>query len=225
MALTLAEKFILIAHHPEKGRYAVTQFQHQYGLIGSFILDLSLKGILVAESGKIHLKTDGVPDDELLKTIVQTIALSGSPRRIRYWLRKFAFRYRKFKWAIYEKMAKQWIIKIEKLYFLGIIPYRRCYVRNTGERLQIIATLRESILYHKEMSDELTALAALVMACSMQRKLTTNREELKVIKKELKRIIKENPIASQVSQTINEVQAAVSTAIIASTVAASTAGH
>jgi len=42
---------------------------------------------------------------------------------------------------------------------------------------------------------------------------------LKVIKQELKKILKENPVASAVSQTIIEVQAAVASAIITSTVA------
>jgi len=219
MALTITEKFILLAHHPEKGRFAVTQYQHQYGLIGSLIMDLSLKGILTVEDKRIYLKKSELPDDEVLRDIAQRISSSAKPRRVRYWIQKLAFRYRRYKWAVYASLEKQWIIRIEKVRFLGLIPYRRCYVRNQSERTQIIANLREAILYKKEMSEEMLALAALVAGCSMQRKLTTRREELKVIKQELKKILKENPVASAVSQTIIEVQAAVASAIITSTVA------
>jgi len=219
MALTLSEKFILLAHHPEKGRFAVTQYQHQYGLIGSLIMDLSLKGILTVENKRIYMKQNDPPADEILKDIVQKIAASSRPRRIRYWLSKLSFSYRRYKWSVYANLEKQWIIRIESKRFLGIIPYRKCYVRNKSERTQVIATLREAILYKKEMNDEMIALAALVAGCSMQRKLTTRREELKVIKQELKRILKDQPVASAVNQTIIEVQAAVASAIITSTVA------
>lgn len=219
MSLTLTEKFILLAHHPEKGRYAVTMYQHQYGLIGSLLMELSLKDIVAVENKRLYLKKKDLPADEVLSEIVQKLASSSNPRRIRYWISKFSFRYRKYKWAIYANLERQWMIKIEKKYFLGIIPYRRCYVRNKSERSQIIANLRENILYKKEMNDETVAFAALVAACSMQRKLTTNREELKVIKQELKRILKEQPVASAVKQTIIEVQAAVASAIVTATVA------
>ncbi len=219
MALTLTEKFILLAHHPEKGRFAITQYQHQYGLIGSLIMDLSLKGLIAVEDKRILVRKKDLPADELLRDIAQKISSSAKPRRIRYWIQKLAFSYRRYKWAVYGSLEKQWIIRIEKKRFLGIIPYRQCYVRNQSERTQIIATLREAILYKKEMSDEMLALAALVAGCSMQRKLTTRREELKVIKQELKNILKKNPVASEVSQAIIEVQAAVASAVITSTVA------
>lgn len=182
-------------------------------------MELSLKEIIAIENKRLYLKKNDLPPDEVLRDIVQKLASLPRPRRIRSWLTRFSFSYRKYKWAIYANLEKQWIIRIEKRRFLGIIPYRRCYVRNKSERAQIIATLRENILYKKEMNDEMVALAALVAACSMQRKLTTNREELKVIKQELKRILKEQPVASAVKQTIIEVQAAVASAIVAANVA------
>jgi hypothetical protein len=50
----------------------------------------------------------------------------------------------------------------------------------------------------------------------MHKILSKDKKELKLIKKELKRIIKENPIAETVDKTIREIQAAIITSITAS---------
>jgi len=92
-------------------------------------------------------------------------------------------------------------------------------------RNRLIRQLRECILFHKELNNENTVLLGLVEACRMHKTLPSDREELKIIKKELKAIIKESPIAETVGDTISQVQIAIFASVTAASVAASTTNN
>jgi len=92
-------------------------------------------------------------------------------------------------------------------------------------RNRLIRQLRECILFHKELNNENTVLLGLVEACRMHKILSSDREELKTIRKELKAIIKESPIAETVGETIKQVQIAIISSVAAASVAASTTNN
>jgi len=92
-------------------------------------------------------------------------------------------------------------------------------------RNSLIRQLRECILFHKELNNENSVLLGLVEACRMHKILSSDREELKTIRKELKAIIKESPIAETVGETIKQVQIAIISSVAAASVAASTTNN
>ena len=69
------------------------------------------------------------------------------------------------------------------------------------------------------------AIAGLIEACRMHRILSDDRDELKTIRTQLKKIIKESPVSDVVSQTIRQVQAAIISSVTAAIVASSAGRH
>jgi len=114
-------------------------------------------------------------------------------------------------------------LRIEHHKFL-FIPYRKSYLTDNRSRDSLIKQIRECALFHKELNNENIVILGLIEACRMHNIISTNREELKTLRKELKMIIKESPIAEAVDKTIKQVQAAIMGAVAASSIAA-TAGH
>ena len=224
MNLTTAEKFLLIAHHPEKGRFIIQEIQLKMGLMGALLLDLTLDQKIVIENDRLILKDRGRSNDPVISEISALIRDSKKPRRIRYWIGRLARRGGKYKRAIMNGMAEKRLIRIEHKSFLGIIPYRKSYIADGRTWKELIRATKNNVLHHDDLSDENVVLLGLIEACKMHRILASDREELKRIKTELKAIIKDSPIAQGVATTIREVQAAVVAAMVAST-AATTSSH
>ena len=79
------------------------------------------------------------------------------------------------------------------------------------------------VVSKKDLDLDKILILSLVEACKMHRLITTEKENLKILKKELKIIIKECPIAEVVDKTIQQVQAAIIAAIAASAAASAAA--
>ncbi len=219
-----AEKFLLIAHHPEKGRFMVSQMYIQYGIAGAILLDMTLEERIDIADKKLILKAARDSTDPVINEV--TILMSQSPksRRADHWVRKLATRHNKFKWQILNGLADKRIVRIEEKKFLGLIPYRKSYLIESYTRSNIVRQLKSEILaYTREPSPSNMAIAGLIEACRMQRTLSDDREERKTIKTQLKKINKESPVSDVVSQTIRQVQGAIIASVTA-TIIASTAG-
>ncbi len=52
MELSTVEKFILLAQHPEKGRFTIGVMQLNYGIIGALLPEMSQDKIVVLEDKK-----------------------------------------------------------------------------------------------------------------------------------------------------------------------------
>lgn len=221
MKLNTQESFMLMAQHPEKGRFVISDIQLQYGLIGAILLDLSINGSIRIENNVIIpvVKAEGTNkiNDEVLQTIID----SPKHRKINAWISRLTRKSRSIKWETLGNLELRNFFRIEHHKFLGIIPYRKCYLINKYARQELLTQLRNIILFQKEASSENLVLLGLIEACQMHKQLAGDKQELKVIKEKMKQIIKESPIAAGVSETIKQVQVAVTTAVISSTIAAS----
>ncbi|MFO7620157.1 MAG: GPP34 family phosphoprotein, partial [Bacteroidales bacterium] len=60
-----AEKFLLIAHHPEKGRFTISPMYIKYGLAGAILLDMTLEDRIDLTDKRLILKTAGTSADSL----------------------------------------------------------------------------------------------------------------------------------------------------------------
>lgn len=219
MKLTIVEKFMLIAQHPEKGRFIIPEIQLHHGIIGAMLIEMSFNEMINIEKDRLRLKNYKKSNDPIINEIALKIRKSKKPRRIKYWITTLAGKSRKYKWVILNGLVKNKLIRIENRKFLGLIPYRKHYLTESKTRNNLIQELKKSVLSRREISDENIVVLGLIEACKMHKVLTTDKSELKRIKKELKQIIKESPIAGTVDKTIKEVQAAIMVAMVASTVA------
>jgi hypothetical protein len=223
MKFSTAEKFLILAHHPEKGRFITSHLFMQYGIAGAIILDMTLDDRIEMADKKLLLKASKPDAEPVAAEITSLLSRSAKPRKTEYWIRKLAGHYSKYKWQILKGLEGKRLVRIENRKFLWIIPYRKSYLIESYTRSNIISQMKNDILFQKGLEGENLALAGLIQACRMYRILTNDRDELRKIRKQLKQIIKESPVADIVGQTIRQVQAAIMVSVT-SAIAASTAG-
>jgi Golgi phosphoprotein 3 len=220
MRLNTLTKFLLIAHHPAKGRFLISETQIKFGIIGAALLELSLTEQIKIEDNKLLLIKDKKSDDPVITEIVKEIRNSEKARKVRYWVTKLARRSRMYKWSILSDLERGKLIRIEHRKFLGLIPYRKSYLIGSSTRSSLIYQLKNSVLFSRDSESDNVPMLGLVKACKMHKILASDRDELKKLKKELKEIMKESPIADTVDKTVKQVQAAIIASVIASTAAA-----
>ncbi len=223
--LSTAEKFLIIAHRPEKGGFLTSQTFIQYGIAGAVLLDLTLSERISITDKKLFLKPGKALSYPLLNDVSTMISQSPNPRKISYWVGKLASRYNRYKWQILEVLEGKRILRIEKKKFLGLIPYRQSVFTETYTRASLIRQLKNEILSGRGGDGELNALAGMVKACSMERVLSSDRDELKRIRQHLKVMVSESPVSDVVAQTIRQVQAAIIASVTAAAIASASAGR
>jgi len=221
-----AEKFLMIAHHPEKGRFMISGIFIQYGIAGAILLDMTLEERIDITDKRLVLKIPGTSADPHINEVISLMSHDPRPRRVEYWVRKLARHYNKYKRQVLAGLANKRMVRIEERKFLGLIPYRRSYLIESYTRSNLVRQLKNELLTTtRELSSSNMAIAGLIEACRMHRILSDDREELKNIRSRLKKIIKESPVSDAVSQTISQVQAAIITSVTAAIVASTAGGR
>jgi len=213
MTLNTAEKFLLLAQHPVKGRSVISNPEFSYGIAGALLLELTLEERIAIEDKRLILKNDKKSDNQSLSEAITAISKAQKRHRVSYWLERLerkAYVYRRY---IMEGLERKNLIRTEYRKFLGLIPYRRYYLIDSMSRDNLIMQLRGCILFHKELNNENILLLGLIKACNMQNIIASDRREQKSIRKGLKEIIKEVPMNEAASQTIDQVQSAIFYAI------------
>ena len=224
MELNLLERFILIAQHPNKGRFIISDMHINYGIIGAALLEMSFNEQIIIENDMLFLKKDKNTNCQIISILVESIKNSKKPRKLKYWIPKLARKSHKYKWMILEHLKQKDFIRIENKKFLGIISYRKNYLIKNKERNHLINQIKDNILNTRNLSNDDVLILGLIEACKMQKIIISDKNEIKIINKKLKEIIKESPIAETVDKTIKQMQAAIIGAIAASTIAASIGG-
>jgi len=216
------EKFLLLAHHPRKGKFTDSRLSGdyvKYGMMGAIFLDLSLKGAIELKNKVIRVtgKKDNLyPEAE---EILQRLRESRKPKKVKYWIRKMGSRGNRYKKRMLQRMKDKGLIRIEKKKFLGLIPYQKTWLLKTDQRHKMLLHLREVVMGRQKAGTEEAMLLGMIRACRIYRILVQQKGEQKEIKKALKQFMEENAIAGAVDQTLREIQAAIFASIGAASAA------
>jgi len=224
MKLNTSEKFLILALHPDKPRFLITQPALNAGFIGSILMDLSIDQMVeIKNSYIIHAdkKSSGKEADRL---ILDKIMAASKPRKVKRWIANLSQRARKYRQLVLKDLEKNGFVKIESARFL-FFKYKRIRLINKPFRTQLAMELRNAILHGKSVDHERAAILGMVQACKMHKMLSTDKSDLAIIRKKLKVLITKDSITQGVGQVISEMQAAIVGAVIASTVATSAGAH
>jgi len=223
MQLGVLEKFLLIAHHPLKRRLLISEIQLNHGIIGAILLELSLQGKVSIVKDQLIIKDINDIQSPIIKEVANIINTSHKPRKIKYWVMKLARKSPKYKWYILNQLVKKQLIAIEEKRFLGLFPYKKSSVTDRDARSALLREIHHNIISPKELSEEDAVMLGLVEACKIYKAFSSDRAEISNIKSNLKGILKDNPIASSIDQTVKQVQSAIIISVVTSTTAATTA--
>ena len=180
--LSIPEKFLLLAHHPEKGRYVISSIHLKYGLAGALLLEMTLHGFIEMEEKRLVVKNIPGPDHPLLKSLAGEMKNAARPRKIRYWIRKLARRPLMVRKQVEAMLERNRLIRTEHRHILGIIPYRKSYLVNRKVKFDLVREIRRKVLQHDAPEEEWAVLMGLMHACRMTRMLGSDRNERKAIR-------------------------------------------
>jgi hypothetical protein len=221
MKLNTLTKFLLVAHHPEKGRFLISDAHINFGIIGAALLEISLDEQIKIEDNKLILLKTGNSENTIITDISKEIKNSKKDRKVKNWITKLSRKSSKYKWEILADLEKSRLIRIEDKRFLGLIPYRKSYLIERNTRNELIDQLKKDALFGRDLNNDTILMLGLIEACKMHKIITSDKKELKKLKQKLKDIIKENAIADTVDKTIKQVQATIIGATVATTIATS----
>lgn len=214
----------MVAHHPDKGRFMIQRTLLQYGIAGAILFDMTIADHIETDGSRLSLKRARASTDPVLSDVMALMSESSKPRKAEYWIRKLGARYNRFTLQLLKGLSGKRMMRIEEKKFLGLIPYRKTYLLESYTRSNLVRQIKNEIMVYRGVPGDNLALAGMIEACRMHRILTTDRDELKLLKSQLKKMINENPVADAVTQTVIQVQTAVIASITAAVVA-STAGR
>lgn len=224
MSLTVAEKFLILIHHPQKSKYVVSEQAKNAGLIGAILLDLSAEERISIGEGKVTVRHSSTRLPEPHRLILQKIQQSPKQKKVKSWISRFAQGPGKYRKGILISLERKGILRIEHKRFL-FIKYLRTYMIKTSDRDEIIRELRDIVFNNRKPDKDNAMMLGLVQACKMHKVISRNKDEAKRSKTKMKEIIESDEIAKEVDVVIREMQVAVITAITASTVVTTAASH
>ncbi len=222
--LSLAEKFLLLALHPEKPKYLISDQALIAGVTGAILLDLTFEGKLEIQNHLLHAKSNKSEISETHNKFLNIIYNFPKKRKIRTWIQRLSNKSQSNRKYLLQDMKEKGFVKITHKRFL-FIPYIRARLIRKNERNKLIDQLRNILIYTRKPDAEIAPLLGLVEAGKMYRVVAKNRTEIKSFRKKLKVLMKSDLIATGVNQVIDEMQAAVTAAVLASTSVATTAGR
>jgi len=193
--LNLTEKFILLAMHPDKARYKISDQALNAGLIGAILLDLTKEDKLLIKNKILQAKSSYSTLSTTHNQILSLIQQSEKERNIKRWIQKFSMKSGTYRKKVLEGLRDKGFIKIEYKKFL-FIPYIKAYLIQKNERLVLINQIREILIYSKKPDAEMASLLGMVEACKMYSIIGRGRSERRDFQNKLKEIIKSDLIAS-----------------------------
>ena len=218
--MSIAEEFLLLAYD-EDGTPLTDGTRLDNGLGGAILLELALARRVDIEDKRVVVVDRGPVGDALVDDALARIA-EEKPRKPGHWVTKLSKHARP---RILEKLVADGVLTVEKDRVLWVFP-RTKYPPASGETPAVEAEAREriraAVLGSGPVEPHTAALCALVAATELDRKILGDLDQ-KRVKTRLKEIGEGAWAAAAVRKTIEEIQAAVMVAIIASTTAA-TAG-
>jgi hypothetical protein len=224
MTLTTAERLIVLAHHPEKPRFVVPEQLRNVGIIGSILIDLSAEERLKIEGGKIIVKHTNTNLPEPHRLMLQKIHQSGKKRKVKSWISRTVQAPRKYRRGILKSLERKGIIRMEEKRFL-FFKYFVTYLIKTSLREQMIQEIRGVIFENKQPDKEISMILGMLQACKMHKIFCEDKEEIKRCKSVLKDMLASYTISRDVDKVIQEMHAAVVSAVIASSVATTASTH
>jgi pimeloyl-ACP methyl ester carboxylesterase len=219
--MNLAEELTLLAY-ADDGTPLTDGTHLDNGLGGALLLELALAGRVDVRDKKVVVLDPAPTGDPLVDEALARIAAEPKERRPGAWVTRLAKQARP---RVLDKLVADDVLTVEKDRVLGVFPRKKYPAVNGVEPVaetQARQRLRTAVLGSGPVETRTAALCALVAATDLDRKVLADLDRRR-IQARLKEIGEGSWAAIAVKKAIEEIQAAVMVAIVASTTAA-TAG-
>ncbi|GIE96378.1 GOLPH3/VPS74 family protein [Paractinoplanes rishiriensis] len=219
--MSLVEEFLLLAYD-EDGTPLTDGTHLDNGLGGALLLELALAGKVDIADRRVVVLDPQPVGDPLADEALARIGAEPRARKPGHWVTKLSKQARP---RVLDKLVAEGVLTVTEDKVLWVFP-RRKYPPANGQlpavEAEALQRMRAALLHDEPVEPRTAALCALVAATELDRKVFRDLDR-KRVKARLKQIGEGAWAAEAVRKTIEEIQAAVMVAIVASTTAA-TAG-
>jgi len=216
MDLTLKEKLLLLAYHPDKGTNLIPTYVG-HGIAGAILLELAALKKINIEDNRIRLLDHKKTGDDQLDYLINILSNSSKNYKVKSILAKIQGKTSMIKKPLLEGLVKKRYLKREEKRFL-IFRYNRYPSANISYRKDLIEYIRRLVLRNINSDNDIPLLAGLTGATRLSAKFFHNKEERKIATKRIKEIVKENQVDQAIDETIKAVQAAIMASIVTTVV-------
>lgn len=223
MDLSLAEQFLLIAHHTDKQRFVVQGNQTLLGMMGAMLLDLVENGDIEIVEDKI-ICTPQNSGKSIHPEMFTILEKSKKPRKVKTWIQRLSYKGNKLKLSLFENLSAKNYITLERKKFLGFIPYNVTGIINKSRHRADVSHYKNILLLNKEASRNDHLLMSVLLGSGIMPYLGKDREERKNLRKKSKTYKQTSIIGTEVDKAIQHMQAAIAVSI-ATTAATTSAIH
>lgn len=220
--LSLAEELVLLAYD-DSGKSQLSGTNLDLGLGGALLLELALAGRVDVVDKRVVVADPAPLGNPLVDGALERIRAEGRSRKPKDWVSKLSKRTRD---PVLRQLVAAGILESEEDKVLLVFSRTRYPAAHGVEppvETEARQRLRAAITGTADPDARTAALCALVGAVGLDRKVFPDLPR-KQVKERLKRIGEGAWAAVAVKKAIEEVQAAIMVAVIASTSAATTAG-
>ncbi|XVU25543.1 GOLPH3/VPS74 family protein [Actinoplanes sp. CA-054009] len=218
--MNLAEEFLLLAY-ADDGTPLTDGTHLDNGLGGAVLLELALAGRVDIADKKVVVLDAGPTGDPMLDGALTKIGAEERGRRPGHWVTKFSKDTRP---QVLDRLVAGGVLTVRKDKVLGVFPRKKYPAANGVEPVAETETrqrMRAAVLGTGAVDPRTAALCALVAATDLDKKVFADLDR-KAVQARLREIGEGSWAAAAVKKTIEEIQAAVMVAIVASTTAATT---
>ena len=219
--MNLAEEFTLLAY-ADDGTPLIDAMHLDNGLGGALLLELAMAGRVDVADKKVVILDQSPIGDPLLDVALQRMFEDVKERKPGHWVTQFAKDTRPL---VLDKLVAQGVLTVEKDKVLWVFPRTRYPSPNgvqPAEETAAVDRMRAAVLGSGTVDPRTAALCSLVAATDIDKHVFADLDRT-TVRARLKEIGEGAWAAAAVKKTIDEIQAAVMVAIVASTTAA-TAG-
>jgi hypothetical protein len=210
--MELMERLMLAAINGKNNKLYTARTYIKYSLAGIAIIQLIEKNKLILDGEKIILRDSTPTGNKIADEVLNTIALSSSPRKIGYWITALQTKVRNMDMKVVYALEDNGYIRMDEKRFLGLFPIKQFTITNEKEKTENIYNIKTALMGGIVPIDEDSAiLVAIVHACGFIKKFLTE-EEIKTVKERLKNISKQKYYSFKSEET-SKVLKAVSSAI------------
>ncbi|MFC5267011.1 GPP34 family phosphoprotein [Kribbella qitaiheensis] len=225
--MLIAEDLLLLLYDDESGKPITGSPGLDYALAGAVLIELTLLGKVdiagageAAKEGRLKVLDTSPTGDPVLDERLALLAdkAGQKPKNLMGKLSK------KLRDQLLQRLAERGVLEADKGKVLGLFPVTRWPAKDAQHEAQVRAAL-ENVLKLGTQPDERTAsLVALLNALNVVPKVVTDAVDKRALKRRAKEISESDWAAEAVRRAVQEMQAAVTAAIVASSTAATAGG-
>jgi hypothetical protein len=162
----LSQDLILLALNPQTGKTRFSFYAAlEYGLVGSLLLDLVLRGKLeIDNDNRVIGAIAGNTGDEFLDQHLNEVLASSRPRTARSWITRWRRRYRWFQPIVLQNLVDLGVLQRQEQRILGLFPTQRYFLTDESIQREIVQQVRAAVLEGTGLNARMAALISLMQA-------------------------------------------------------------